>query len=84
MEDLTHLVGLLKALDDKLTKCNEMWIFVKLVCPYITETFKESDTSRGKVAILEGLADSLFNNTKIASDRVNRCVTCGSCEANCP
>ena len=83
MEDLTHLVGLLKALDDKLIKCMKCG-FCQAVCPLYNETFKESDTSRGKVAILEGLADSLFKNTKIASDRVNRCVTCGSCEANCP
>jgi glycolate oxidase iron-sulfur subunit len=83
MEDLTHLVGLLKALDDKLIKCMKCG-FCQAVCPLYNETFKESDTSRGKVAILEGLAESLFNNLKIASDRVNRCVTCGSCEANCP
>jgi len=83
MEELTHLVGLLKALDDKLIKCMKCG-FCQAVCPLYNETFKESDTSRGKVAILEGLADSLFKNTKIASDRVNRCVTCGSCEANCP
>lgn len=83
MEDIKHLVELLKSLDNKLARCMKCG-FCQAVCPLYNETYKESDTSRGKIAILEGLADSLLNNTKIASDRINRCVTCGSCKMNCP
>jgi len=83
MEDIKHLVELLKSLDNKLAKCMKCG-FCQAVCPLYNETFRESDVSRGKIAILEGLADSLLNNTEVASDRINRCITCGSCKINCP
>lgn len=83
MEDIEHLVELLKSLDNKLAKCMKCG-FCQAVCPLYNETFRESDVSRGKIAILEGLADSLLNNTEVASDRINRCITCGSCKTNCP
>jgi glycolate oxidase iron-sulfur subunit len=54
------------------------------VCPIYAETGRESDVARGKIALLEGLAHEMIKNAQEVQDRLNRCLLCGSCAANCP
>jgi len=54
------------------------------VCPLFAETGREADVARGKLALLDGLAQEMFKNPKGVFERLNRCLLCGSCAFNCP
>ncbi len=54
------------------------------MCPLFAETGREADVARGKLALLDGLAQELFANPQGAQDRLTRCLLCGSCAANGP
>ncbi len=53
-------------------------------CPLFAETGLEADVARGKLALLDGLMQELFKDSKGVHERLNRCLLCGSCAANCP
>jgi len=54
------------------------------VCPLFAETGREADVARGKLALLDGLLQEMFRDPKGVYERLNRCLLCGSCAANCP
>jgi len=54
------------------------------VCPIYSQTGREGDVARGKIALLEGLAHELVKDPLGVQDKVTRCLLCGSCAANCP
>ncbi len=83
MSDLQKLADSFKAFDDDLIKCMRCG-FCQNHCPVYTETKMEFDVSRGKVALLSGMADKLFTDAKGMAERLERCLLCGSCSANCP
>ena len=73
----------MQELDDQLRVCIRCGM-CQAVCPLYSETGFESDVARGKLALLDGLVQQLFKNPKGVNDRLNRCLLCGSCAANCP
>ena len=73
----------MQELDDQLRVCIRCGM-CQAVCPLYSETGLESDVARGKLALLDGLVQQLFKNPKGVNDRLNRCLLCGSCAANCP
>ena len=40
--------------------------------------------ARGKLALLNGLAEKLIDDPGQVKERLDRCLLCGSCQANCP
>jgi glycolate oxidase iron-sulfur subunit len=80
---LKELARLLKQLEDLLISCMRCG-FCQQVCPVYGETFREADVTRGKIALLEDLANELTADADNVNDRLNRCLLCGSCESNCP
>lgn len=80
---LKELAALLKQLEDLLISCMRCG-FCQQVCPVYIETFREPDVTRGKIALLEDLANELTADADSVNDRLNRCLLCGSCETNCP
>ena len=54
------------------------------VCPLFAETGREADVARGKLALLDGLMQQMFEDPEGVSQRLNKCLLCGSCAANCP
>lgn len=54
------------------------------VCPLFLQTKRETDVARGKIAILQGLAQKILSNPKKILAHINHCLLCGSCAANCP
>jgi glycolate oxidase iron-sulfur subunit len=54
------------------------------VCPLFAETGLEADVARGKLALLDGLMQELFKDSKGVHERLNKCLLCGSCASNCP
>jgi len=47
-------------------------------------TRSEADVARGKISLLNGLSERMFDDPAGVSERLNRCLLCGACEAVCP
>ena len=83
MDNLKNLADELSRLDDKLVKCMRCGT-CQSVCPVFAETKRESDVTRGKLALLSNLAQGLIDDPKAVRERLDRCLLCGSCQSACP
>ena len=83
MSDIKKLAEMFKKLDDQLVSCMRCGM-CQAVCPLFKQTGRETDVTRGKLALLGGLADQLLQDPEGVSDILNRCLLCGTCQANCP
>ncbi|MBU4606274.1 MAG: 4Fe-4S dicluster domain-containing protein, partial [Proteobacteria bacterium] len=83
MSSVTQLARLLAELDEQLIACMRCG-FCQSVCPLYGETGREADVARGKLALLDGLAHELLSDPHGVQERLERCLLCGSCAANCP
>jgi glycolate oxidase iron-sulfur subunit len=83
MPKMQSLVKMLKELEDQLAGCMRCGL-CQSVCPLFAETGREADVARGKLALLDGLSQEMFKDPQGVSERLNRCLLCGSCAANCP
>jgi glycolate oxidase iron-sulfur subunit len=81
--DVRELLAELLELDDQLVGCMRCG-FCMPVCPVYGVTMKEADVTRGKIALLENLAHEVITDSKGVSEKLNRCLLCGSCQAACP
>ncbi|MDR1083677.1 MAG: (Fe-S)-binding protein [Deltaproteobacteria bacterium] len=80
---LRELAQLLMSLDNLLVSCMRCGL-CQAVCPVYGCTFREADVTRGKISLLENLAHEVIKDANSVDDRLNRCLLCGSCQANCP
>ncbi|MGA7878017.1 MAG: (Fe-S)-binding protein [Desulfoferrobacter sp.] len=83
MYDMKRLAELVKELEDQLVVCMRCGM-CQAVCPLFAETGREADVARGKLALLDGLVQQMFEDPKGVNERLTRCLLCGSCAANCP
>lgn len=83
MADINQLATMLKELDDQLANCMKCGM-CQAVCPIFKRTGKEADVTRGKLALLEGLAGEILKDAEGVNEQLNRCLLCGTCQANCP
>ena len=83
MSDVQKLAQQLMELDDQMVACMKCGM-CQAVCPVFAETMQEADVTRGKIALLEKLAHELVNDPDQVNEKLNRCLLCGSCAANCP
>jgi glycolate oxidase iron-sulfur subunit len=80
---LKELSQLLMSLDDLLISCMRCGL-CQAVCPVYGATFREADVTRGKISLLDNLAHEVINDADSVDEKINRCLLCGSCQANCP
>jgi len=80
---MKELISLMKELEDQVVVCMRCGM-CQSVCPLFAETGRESDVARGKLALLDGLMKEMFENPNGVNERLNKCLLCGSCAANCP
>ncbi len=80
---MKELASRIKALEKQLAICTRCGT-CQSVCPIFEQTRKESDVARGKLALLDGLHLNIFTNPNGVYERLNKCLLCGSCAANCP
>ena len=80
---MNELANLVKELKEQLVTCTRCGM-CQSVCPLFEQTRKEPDVARGKLALLTGLIENIFDDPDGVNERLNRCLLCGSCEANCP
>lgn len=83
MADLHRLAVMLQELDDQMVACMKCGM-CQAVCPVFSETLNEADVTRGKIALLENLAKELVADPEGVQEKLNKCLLCGSCAANCP
>ncbi|MBF0202114.1 MAG: (Fe-S)-binding protein [Desulfamplus sp.] len=83
MADMKRLAARVKELEDQLVVCIRCGM-CQSVCPLFDRTRREADVARGKLALLDGLGKSMFKDPDGVDQRLNRCLLCGSCAANCP
>jgi len=83
MSSLKELARLMQDLEGQLVACMRCGL-CQAVCPLFAETGREADVARGKLALLDGLAQEILKNAQGVQDHLNRCLLCGSCAANCP
>ena len=83
MSSMKELTTLMRELEDQIAVCNRCGM-CQAVCPLFMETELEADVARGKLALLDGLLQEMFKDPKGVLERLNRCLLCGSCAANCP
>jgi len=83
MASVKELARLMKKLEDQLVVCMRCGM-CQAVCPVFAQTGREADVARGKLALLDGLLQEMFKDPQGVYERLNRCLLCGSCAANCP
>ena len=83
MTDIHKLAEMLTKLDDQLVNCMRCGM-CQAVCPLFKETGRETDVTRGKLALLQGLTSELLHDPEGINDTLNRCLLCGTCQSNCP
>jgi len=83
MADIHELAVMLKELDDQLVNCMKCGM-CQAVCPLFAQTGLESDVTRGKLALLDGLASEIIKDPEGVNEKLQRCLLCGTCEKNCP
>jgi glycolate oxidase iron-sulfur subunit len=83
MADIHKLAQMFKELDDQLVGCMRCGM-CQAVCPIFKLSGKETDVTRGKLALLDGLASEMLSDPEGVNEKLNRCLLCGTCQANCP
>jgi glycolate oxidase iron-sulfur subunit len=78
-----EIARLMRELEEQLVVCMRCGM-CQAVCPVFTQTGREADVARGKLALLDGLMQQLFEDPKGVQQRLEKCLLCGSCAANCP
>jgi len=73
--ELRHLEGLWRC-----SKCGAC----TAVCPLYQQTTYEGVTARGKLALLEAVVDNGLTPSPLLRARLQECLLCGACAANCP
>ncbi|PIE71525.1 MAG: (Fe-S)-binding protein [Deltaproteobacteria bacterium] len=80
VKQLQTLLSELDALLATCTRCGRC----QSVCPVFSTTRMEGDVTRGKIALLEGLAHQMLTDAGGVKARLDTCLLCGTCEASCP
>ncbi len=83
MADIKRLATMLNELDDLLTRCMRCGL-CQAQCPVFARTGREADVTRGKLSLISGLSREMLKDPEQVQDKLNRCLLCGTCEANCP
>ena len=83
MADIHELSRLLRELDEQMIACMRCGM-CQAVCPLYAETGRETDVARGKIVLLERLSQELLKDPKGVKQRLDNCLLCGSCAADCP
>jgi glycolate oxidase iron-sulfur subunit len=66
-----------------LFKCNKCGSCTS-VCPLYQNTVHEGMAARGKVALLEAVADGRLEAGEAVRTKLEDCLLCGACAQNCP
>ncbi len=71
------LAMLLKEIEDLVSACTRCGV-CQSVCPIFSQTGREADVARGKLALIDGLLEEIFKDSDGTFKRLERCLLCGS------
>ncbi len=80
---MKQLARAVRTLEDMLAVCTRCGT-CQANCPLFAQTRQEADVSRGKLVLIQGLIDQMFEDPKGVNKRLQRCLLCGSCGHGCP
>lgn len=83
MASIKELTDQLIKLDDDLVSCMRCGL-CQAACPMYQATLKEADVARGKIALLEYLANEISKDPEGVYDKLHRCLLCSACQSTCP
>jgi glycolate oxidase iron-sulfur subunit len=83
MDKMQQLARDVRTLEDQLAVCTRCGM-CQANCPLFARTRKEADVSRGKLVLINGLIDQMFDDAEGVNERLQRCLLCGSCAHGCP
>jgi len=83
LSQIKEIASSIKALENELSLCTRCGM-CQSVCPLYSETGRESDSARGKFALLDGLRSSLLSAPDGVLNLLQRCLLCGACASHCP
>ena len=83
MDKIKKLANDVKKLSAELAVCTRCGM-CQANCPLFAQTHKEADVSRGKLVLINGLIEQMFDDPKGVNERLKRCLLCGSCSHGCP
>ncbi len=83
MNKMQKLAQDVKQLEKQLSVCTRCGM-CQANCPLFDQTRKESDVSRGKLVLINGLIEQMFDDAQGVNERLQRCLLCGSCASGCP
>jgi heterodisulfide reductase subunit D len=69
--------------DDLFLSCIRCGLCLS-VCPSYRETLIETDSPRGRVALVRAIAEARLTRGPNYADKLFRCLLCASCESICP
>ena len=78
---LSSLLG--QAMDDDLYRCVHCGLCLS-VCPTYGETGLETESPRGRIALMKGLQEGRIGASKRVVSHWDLCLGCRACEAACP
>ncbi len=73
----------LKKLSEEASRCAKCGTCL-LNCPLYPETLLEQNSSRGKLSLIESLAQGEITATRRLSDILSQCLICNTCGEGCP
>ena len=78
-----NLSETIKKLEDDILRCAKCGL-CRSVCPVFIELGRESSVARGKIALIEALAEARLKVTSTLDEKIQCCLLCGTCVENCP
>jgi glycolate oxidase iron-sulfur subunit len=83
MNKMQKLAQDVKKLEKQLSACTRCGM-CQANCPLFEQTRMEADVSRGKLVLINGLIEQMFDDAQGVNERLQRCLLCGSCASGCP
>ena len=81
-KNTTDQKQILAELQDELSKCVKCGA-CQSVCPIFAETKRERDVARGKISLVEAVAEGSLPSTQDYDSILNNCLLCMACVENC-
>ncbi len=81
--NLSQCIADLKALEEMLIQCSRCGT-CQSVCPLYKKDLNESTVARGKIFLIEALAQGKLERADEIYEYLDYCILCGRCKTNCP
>lgn len=83
MAEIGSIAILMKELEKECEPCTRCGM-CQANCPVYSQTGRETDTARGKLALIDGLIEEIIEDAKGVEKRLSKCLLCGACASKCP